>query len=95
MRNKYADSVWYYFEDEVYENKYCLKGYDLDMDKLEEFKEWLSAGGADYVMDTLPMASETDDVELIEKETSKMVDLLIKGADIAQDKLLKGEFICW
>ena len=59
MENRYADSVWYHFENEVYENKDNLKGYDLDMNKLDCFIEWLNADGVDYVMDTLPMASET------------------------------------
>lgn len=94
MENKYADSVWYNFENEVYENKDNLSGYDLDMDKLDCFVEWLNADGVDYVWRTIPIASKTDDVEVIEKEISKAIDLMIKGADKAQDKLMKGEFIC-
>lgn len=94
MENKYADSVWYHFEDEVYENKDNLSSYDLDMDKLDCFVEWLNADGQDYVWRTIPIASETDDVEVIEKEISKTIDLMIKGADKAQELLMKGEFIC-
>ena len=93
MENNYADSVWNYFENEVYENKDNLSGYDLDMDKLDCFVEWLNADGKDYIWRTIPIASETDDVEIIEKEIGKAIDLMIKGANKAQELLMRKEFM--
>lgn len=93
MENNYADSVWYHFDNEVYENKDNLSGYDLDMDKLDCFVEWLNADGVDYVWRTIPIASETDDVEVIEKEIGKAIDLMIKGANKAQELLMGKEFM--
>jgi hypothetical protein len=93
MKNNYADNVWSYFEENIYENKDNLSGYDLDMDKLEEFKEFVT-DNADTVLDASGLLGDYKDIDDAENELNKLVNLMWQGADKAQDKLMQGEFIC-
>ena len=96
MKNSYADNVWNYFEENIYENKDNLSGYDLDMDKLEEFKEYVkNERSIDPMLDASGLLEDYKDIDDAYKELDKLVDVMWQGADKAQDKLLKGEFICW
>lgn len=95
MRNKFADNVWDFFDSFVYENKDSLQGYDLDMDKLEEFKDFVRDGrNFDIILDASELLSEFKDIDDAENEANKLIDIMWQGADKAQDKLMKGEFIC-
>lgn len=95
MKNKFADNVWYYF-DSIYENKDNLSGYDLDMDKLETFKDFVrDSRNFDTILDVSELLCEYKDIDDAEKELNSLIDVMWKGSDKAQDKLLKGEFICW
>lgn len=89
---KYADTLWNWFVEDKYENVDNLKGYDLEMDKLDRCKTFLEDSDLDDIAELSGLTCDIKDYNDYKKAADELVSMMLKGIDKAEDKLMQNEF---
>ena len=89
---EYADTLWNWFVENKYENVDGLKGYDLEMDKLDRCKTFLENSDLDDIAELSGLTSDIKDYNDFTKAADKLVSMMLKGIDKAENMLMQDEF---
>lgn len=92
MENEYADTLWNWFIDSKYENKDGLKGYDLEMDKLDKVRDYVKEADLDDIAELSGLTNDIKDYNDFKKAAEELVSIMIRGIDIAEKKLMKQHY---
>lgn len=92
---KYADTLWNRFVEYKYENIDGLKGYDLEMDKLDCCKTFLENSDLDDIAELSGLTSDIKDCDDFTKLADSLVGVMLKGIELAENGLMKQQFGHW
>lgn len=92
---EYADTLWNWYIEEKYENVDGLKGYDLEMDKLDRCKTFLENADLDDIAELSGLTSDIKDYEDFTKAADKLVSVMVNGINKAENSLMKQQFGHW
>jgi hypothetical protein len=92
---KYADTLWNWFIEEKYENVDGLKGYDLEMDKLDRCKTFLENSDLDDIAELSGLTCDIKDWNDFAKAADRLVVVMLKGIELAENGLMKQQFGHW
>lgn len=92
---EYADTLWNWYIEEKYENIDGLKGYDLEMDKLDRCKTFLENADLDDIAELSGLTCDIKDWNDFTKAADRLVVVMLKGIESAENGLMKQQFGHW